>query len=101
MGGGRGLQFAGSVLGDIWWGTSWQQCRDNVDRDPYHLWSLINQSICPGVPRLPRTGYGTELPRRPHGPPGGPRSWSGAESKMPSIPRLLPSNPAPPDGPAL
>ena len=44
------LQFAGSVVGHIRWGTSQQRCRDKLNRDPYHLRCLLNQSVSPAGP---------------------------------------------------
>ena len=49
-GGDHELQFAGSVLGHICWGTSQQRCRDKLNRDPYHLRRLLNQSARPTGP---------------------------------------------------
>ena len=50
-GGDHELQFAGSVLGHIRWGTSQQQCRDKLNRDPYHPRRLLNQTVSPASPR--------------------------------------------------
>ena len=44
------LQFAGSVLGHIRWGTSQQRCRDKLNRDPYHLRRLLNKTVSPAGP---------------------------------------------------
>ena len=43
-GGDHELQFAGSALGHIRWGTSQQRCSDKVKRH------VLNQSICPVGP---------------------------------------------------
>ena len=61
-GGDHELQVAGSILGHIRWGTSQQRCKDKLNRDPYHLWRLLNQSVSPAGPRWPCTGYGSGSP---------------------------------------
>ena len=49
-GGEHELRFVGSALGHIRWGTSEQRCKDKVNRDPYHLRCLLNQSVSTAGP---------------------------------------------------
>ena len=49
-GGGHELQPVGPASRHIWWSTSHQRCMDKLNRDPYHLRRLLNQSVSPAGP---------------------------------------------------
>ena len=51
--GGHELQIAGWVLGHIRWGTSQHRCRDKLNRDPFNLRRLLNQTVSPAGSPIP------------------------------------------------
>ena len=51
-GGDHELQFAGSVVRHIRWGTSQQRCRDKLNRGPNPLRRLLNQAFSPAGPQV-------------------------------------------------